>query len=1599
MLITSFDIEYDFSAKKITSFGIWCSDGTRGNVDQERFREVLDRSDVILGHNIIQHDLPVMKKLMGYEPKRPLVLDTLYLSSILFAEKPYHKLTKDYITNESVDTQPNPTLDSRNTYTKLLPELIQKWNQLAEEFKSFYWHLLRDIPEFAGFFQIEHYDAALPFDKAIGILAENSICTSVDFKNIASAAPLEFAAAMAIIKVRDQDSILPVWLTYSHPGICPLITQLRSTDCGDPNCNYCRKNLSAKGALQKFFDFEDFRSFTDESPPLQQQIVEAGMSRKSFLAVLPTGGGKSLCYQIPALMAHEQRNGLTIVISPLQSLMKDQVDNLKRKDIGSAWTINGLVDSVTRSKAYQATEDGSASILYLSPESLRSGSIFKLLVKREIARFVIDEAHCFSSWGHDFRTDYLYIARFIKKIEKHQPWNNEIPVSCFTATAKPQVIHDITHYFKEKKEAELEIFITEAGRKNLSYQVTQTSSDEKFNRLNLLLDQCQGPTIIYVARVKTAEELTEQLTRQGRNALVYHGRLDMDTKQENQDLFMDDNSGYQIMVATSAFGMGVDKDNVTDVIHYEISGSLENYVQEAGRAGRDPNIHANCHILYDESDLQKHFALLNSTKLNKKDVDQIWRALKYFKREKFSRSTLEIAEQAGWDVKLHDLSTKVKTALSVLEEEGFIRRDENATRLYAKSILVKNFEKAREIIDPYVSGETDKKEALRIMQFLISREETQVDTISMALDIDRFKVSHWINKFKDWKILGDSTEVEGRVSHSTGSKGGRNKLAEAITIENALIEYFLREGKSSTIIHKKQLHSDLTGEDASSRTFHYLERILQTWGATSHVKLKAIYAQNNNHYHIQFKPELKNALQKIKTLQNTGSAILETLFSDCIIEVDDETRFSRFRLIFSELQKLLLNNHAIKATNAEIEEALFYLIRLGIIELDASLMIYYQPLNITRVADTKQRYTIEHHRSLENFYQHKTEQIHIIGEYAKKMLRSHLEALQFMDDYFKMDYEGFLIKYFKGKKNTLSQPISKSKFQTLFGDLSDEQLNVVKDKATNRILVSAGPGSGKTRVLVHKVASILTMEDVKPEQFLMLTFSRQAMEEMRIRTRKLIGDIAWYIDIHTFHSYAFKLEGRQGTLEHSDEIIRRATQSLQSDPALFPGVAMKQIIVVDEFQDIDDAQFQFLKAIVNLTTDARVVVVGDDDQNIYEFRGSSTRFMREFERHEESKTYFLTTNYRSKNNLVVFSNALASRIPGDRMKQDQIMTAHDQRPGTIVINRFPPKSKLLGTIAEEIGKSPRIHTISVLTKTNEEALRINHLLSEQSIPTNLIMERDGYQVRNIIEFYTLTKLLSKHAQQETGYLSASDILKCQSILKRDFQHSNLLKHALALFDRFLKLHESHYLADWKSYLRSLRHSDIHIDHNERVWISTMHKAKGKEFDIVYLPVEDSYPRKPEEFRLLYVALTRSKSEIHLFVNHDFFKSMLPPKSQHHSLPQPDQKDETMHILLGLTHVNLRNIKRPKAQKLMAEIFAGTKVALDNDRVTFGNSDLFKLSKKGMEKMNQIENKGLSLDSLVVDRVVMWKDTDSKHGRRYRVPILKANLSRLVLNGG
>ena len=354
---------------------------------------------------------------------------------------------------------------------------VNAFRALPQEQQSIYYGLLHQQNEFAAFFDfIQFNPSEYQLESLIQQTFHGKICTHSPIEMLVKEHPVELAYSLALISTGDNYSVTPPWLLHQFSGIENILKLLCSTPCNDYNCEHCESKLNIHKGLKDVFDFDEFRTY--EGEPLQEKAVQAAVNGESLLAIFPTGGGKSLTFQLPAIMTGRAVYGLTVVISPLQSLMKDQVDNLAEQGITEVVTINGLLDPVSRADAFDRVADGSATLLYIAPEMLRSKTIEKLLLSRNVVRFVIDEAHCFSSWGQDFRVDYLYIGDFIRNLQEKKKLPHPIPISCLTATAKQKVITDICDYFKRKLNVNLDLFASSSARKNLQYSVIYAETEE-----------------------------------------------------------------------------------------------------------------------------------------------------------------------------------------------------------------------------------------------------------------------------------------------------------------------------------------------------------------------------------------------------------------------------------------------------------------------------------------------------------------------------------------------------------------------------------------------------------------------------------------------------------------------------------------------------------------------------------------------------------------------------------------------------------------------------------------------------------------------------------------------------------------------------------------------------------------------------------------------------------------------------------------------------------------------------------------------------------------------------------------------------------------
>ncbi len=1462
------DVEVGLRDRRVHDVGAVRQDGAvLHTTDKQELVRFVESATALCGHNIIHHDMKYLSPFLG--DKDFVLIDTLYWSPLLFPERPYHSLLKDDKIRQ--DELNNPVSDSKKAM-RLYDDEVAAFRSLGDDIQGIYSELLGQAPEFKGFLRLNPVPRLeCRVEEIIARSFDGMICAHANIAALVHRYPVELAYALAIIGTSHQDSITPPWVAKVYPKVESVVNYLCGTPCKE-GCRHCRERLDVRTGLKRFFGFDEFRKYDGE--PLQENAARAAVEGKSLIAVFPTGGGKSITFQLPALMAGEMVHGLTVVISPLQSLMKDQVDNLEARGFTTAVTVNGLLNPVERAEAFRRVADGSANLLYISPEQLRSKTVESILLRRNIVRFVIDEAHCFSAWGHDFRVDYLYIGDFLRRMQELKSLPRPIPVSCFTATAKQKVISDIRDYFRGKTGIELEVFASSAARKNLRYAVLHKETDvDKYASLRMLIEEKDCPTIVYVSRTKRTFDLAQKLTDDGFPALPFNGRMDSDDKIANQEAFI--RNEVKVIVATSAFGMGVDKKDVRLVVHYDISDSLENYVQEAGRAGRDQSLQAECYVLYCDDDLDKHFLMLNQTKLSFSDIQMVWRAIKRMSPtgRQFCTSALELARAAGWGEPGSDIETRVRTAVSTLEEAGYVVRGQNMPKVYATGILVSSMEEASAKIDRSSRMDDVQRDiAKRVVKSLISARsvsragsaeaESRVDYLADILGLGKKDVISVIAIMREDGLLADTQDMSATIFRDDTARKSSNILDRFAKTEKVLLDAM---GSEKGDINLRELNDKISGGAGNANGVKNLRTVLRFWASKGWVKKE----ERQGSDYVRISPCLSekamrerfarravvskfvvdSLFRKAQRLREEESAKGEDARLECTVE------FSLVGILadFNKAPKLDFGDRP--ASLDEMSEALLYLSRIGAMNLEGGFMVIYNGMCLRRkVLDNKRLFRKDDYRMLDAYYQLKTQQIHIVGEFANMMVRDYDAALKFVSDYFSLEYTHFIARYFGGERaDSLRSSITAAKKRKLFGSLSDSQRRIISDHKSPVITVAAGPGSGKTLVLVHKLASLLLLEDVKPERLLMLTFSRAAAVVFKKRLIGLIGQAAHFVDIKTFHSYCFDLVGKIGSLEYSDMVVRTAASMIETGEVEQSRIA-KSVLVIDEAQDMDADSAYLVNALRQANDGLRIIAVGDDDQNIFGFRGSDSRYLRRLSEEPGAKLYEMVDNFRSSASVVAFANAFAKMIP-DRMKSTPLRAAAGADEGDVRLV-LHSAAAFETAIVDDLTSERQGGSTCVMTWTNDEALRVFSVLLQRGIKARLVQSNEGFSLADLAEIRYFRRQVMKY--QESSVISRKLWDEARRKFSEQYARSACLEDSLALLDAFADSSKSMYKSDFDGFLAEAKIEDFGVREKGSVVVSTIHKSKGREYDRVYVMLHEVGQITDEKLRAIYVGITRAK---------------------------------------------------------------------------------------------------------------------------------------------
>ncbi len=1533
----------------------------------KRLGELASRATCVVGHNILEHDIPVVAAI---EPGHPLcglpVIDTLFLSPLAFPENPYHRLVKDYkLVSEARN---DPVADARLSAQLLGDEAASLMGLMRADVAA--WEILRALmggggepdPSFLGR-GLDLFFSRLPggepasadFDLvealrqwlpryACGVAARH-----VDVSDLGDESSRHAVAyCVAWLRVAGANSVLPAWVRRRYPLVGQLLHLLRDVDCGDSRCRYCAETHNPEKQLKAVFGFDGFRPTpsNESGGSLQRDIVAAGMRDESLLAILPTGGGKSICFQLPALVRYQRRGSLTIVISPLQALMKDQIDGLVRRTGSSAVAaLYGLLTPPERGDVLNRITYGDIALLYVSPEQLRNRSFERAIRTREIGCWVFDEAHCLSKWGHDFRPDYLYAGRFIREFAR-RTGGTIPPVACFTATAKQDVTTEICDFFRRSTNTVLRLYQGGVERDNLRFRVEMVPSAQKFARIDELLhahlDVGGGAGVVFLATRAASACVAEWLRSRGWAVEAFHAGLKAPEKKRIQDAFLA--GEVRVICATNAFGMGIDKDDVRVVIHGDTPGSLENYLQEAGRAGRDRDP-ADCVLLYDDEDCEKQFRLGAASRLSRHDIAQLLRGLRNATRRQKSD---EVVLTTGELLRDDDLSTslqpdgygsdtKVRAAVAWLERAGFIERNENRTNVFQARLLVRSMQDARERVEALPLTPREEALWLAVVRELLNTDASDGVT---ADDIARLPEFASYMACSDRATQAGSTVREASVEYLTSkvfrtleamSQAGilkkdtvlsafiRYKVNDhslirfqrVMALERAMLALMQEQDPDPegwVVLDLRQMNHRLRSEGNDGSEISILAGILKSIsmdgrgfaGSVGSIELRPV-AQG------LYRARIKRAWHEIAELigrRHQVSAIIMGLLYD---GVPSQTRPSasvlrefHFEEIAHAIRQDALLSEATKDLHAAIERSLMYLHEQKVIILQQGLAVFRSAMTINVLPEAaRSRYTKEHYLPLADHYGERVFQVHVMREYARFGAAKIREALDLVVDYFRLDRHAFIDRYFKGRTEELERATTAESYRRIVEDLGNrDQQRIVQAPVGQNMLVLAGPGSGKTRTVVHRCAYLLRVQRVSPRAILVCCFNRNAAVELRRRLYDLVGSDARAVSVHTYHGLAMRLLGLsyRNLCELGDDgcadldrvivdaaaLLRGDTHvgGLESDELRERLLAGYEHILVDEYQDIDEPQYEMISAIAGRTLqdeDAKLslMAVGDDDQNIYTFRGANVRFIRRFEEDYAAESHYLVENYRSTRYIIEASNKLIA-CNRDRMKTAHpinINTARQLEPaggvygqrdtrsgGRVLLLQVSDAMAQAAAVVERIMELRRLNPdapwsgFAVLSRTRRELNDIRTLCDMRGVPVNWLSSHK--QMPPLHRFQEVYTALEELAEQRDA------VMEPDAIRERLPAGGSPWADLLVLsVEEWLEMTGAQLpVSQLVEYLyESLSEQKRECCFGDGVSLRTIHTAKGMEYPHVVV-VGDWYHATKEledERRVLYVAMTRA----------------------------------------------------------------------------------------------------------------------------------------------
>lgn len=1541
----SIDLEVDPKTAKVFAFAAVRNDDRNAlrsgsgslEKDLDRLEEAIAGVAHPIGHNFLHHD---MEHLIAARPRLTQIMqapiDTLWLNPLAFPRNPYHHLVKHFQDGRLAAGHINdPEMDARLVF-EVLANQLDAFQNLAESDPDAllaYHYLTTRSERSGGFDAIFRYlrQAACPtHDEAVSAIprmlrsraCRKRVQQAISrLSNPRNGWPMAYA--LSWITVAGGDSVMPPWVRAQFREASLIVRHLRDTSCKDPDCDWCAEQNDPVRSLNRWFGFESFRPqpVDPDGRPLQERIVDEVMSGTSVLGILPTGTGKSVCYQVPALSRYDKTGALTVVISPLVALMADQVQGMERAGISCSVTVNGQMSMPERQDALDKVRMGDAGILIISPEQLRSTSIRSVLAQREVGLWAIDEAHCVSKWGHDFRPDYRYLGRFIKEFSGDQ---KPAPILCLTATAKPEVVSDIAEHFHTRAGVELLCLDGGASRENLAFHVRSTTKNTKLSDVlgiieELLPSEGRSGAVVYCATRKETERVAEFLKSHGMDAAHFHARLSADDKHDIQERFRV--GDLRVIVATNAFGMGIDKPDIRLVVHADIPGSLENYLQEAGRAGRDRK-NADCVLLFSGDDVERQFRLSASSRLARHEIGAILKALRRIdertgKSGKIIATSGEIVRYEKDQDFTRDSATddtRVKTAVSWLEEATLVSREENRVQVFPSSLRVRTIDEARQRLADADITQTYRKQLLAIVQYLIAApadEGVSTDQLCGVSGLTPGGLTKAMANLESFGIARNDIAITVFI-HVGVAQSSLARLTQAASLEKDLIA-LLRElapdvdKKTPLPLNLSETCQRLRDHDHKSARPDVIDKLVRGIardgrgqdGGKGNIRIRKV-SRNTLNITLERSWDIISRTAEVRWQAaeillrfltgrlNSGARgkdlPVETTVGDLLAQLTQDTDLKSKGL--RDMTKLL-------------ERSLLWMHEQSVLTLGKGLTVF-RPAMTVFLNPKGGQFTQSDFLPLEEHYAEQTLQTHVMATYAETGLEKMPDAIRLSEDYFLLNKDQFMKRWMPGKAREVRRQTTSKSWKAIVEDLGNkvQQDIVADDREQTNVLVLAGPGSGKTRVLVHRIAYLLRIKREDPRGILVLAYNRHAAAEIRGRLRALVGDDAAGVTISTCHSLAMRLVGASfagvhAATEDFDNVIMEAVRLL-SPEGLSKAEAEAQResliqgfrwILVDEYQDIGPEEYALISSVAGRSLEdadlkLSLFAVGDDDQNIYAFNGASVEFIRKFENDYNAKPSFLIENYRSTAHIIEAANQVISGAP-DRMKVNHDIRINQAR-------RADPKGGRLEQVDSVVHGRVQLLDVPNGTMANavaaiDELVRLSRLDPDWNWSRTAVISRDwksldpvrayaeaqGLPVEmanealpNVWRLRETQNLVSGLRQKMGSLLGIQDILAVLNTQSRN-KWVDLLAEGLAELARELGTKTMpvpdiiEWIAEWSRDTRGEQRGLL---------LLTAHRAKGLEFDHVAILNGDwtrvSKGEDPEApRRLFYVAMTRAQQSL------------------------------------------------------------------------------------------------------------------------------------------